>query len=152
MSFKKMILVCLVTLISLLSHASPVTPVEAAQWREDLHYFAQEAPQVHKNLFHAMTQEQFEAAVKSLDERIPSLFRNQIIVEITRIVGMIGDGHTYVELQHPPTNFRHYPVKFYWFPDGVYVLRADTGWTLAIPLPPSPCGKRTRPITTGSST
>jgi tetratricopeptide (TPR) repeat protein len=125
MSSRKLILVCLVTLISLLSHASSFTPTEAAQWREDLHYFAQEAPQVHKNLFHAMTREQFEAAVRSLDERIPALSRNQIIVEIARIVGMIGDGHTYVELQHPPTSFRHYPVKFYWFPDGVHVLRAD---------------------------
>jgi hypothetical protein len=122
---KKMILVSLVTLISLLSYASPVTRTDAAEWREDLNYFAKEAPQVHKNLFHAMTREQFETAVKSLDERIPTLSRNQIIVEITRIVGMIGDGHSYVELHHPPTNFRHYPVKFYWFPDGVYVLQAD---------------------------
>lgn len=52
---KRAILVGLVVLICLLSHASPVTPVEAAQWREDLHYFAEQAPQVHKNLFHSMT-------------------------------------------------------------------------------------------------
>ena len=111
--------------------AAPVTPKEAKEWREDLHYFAEQAPKVHKNLFHEMRQEQFETAVKNLDERIPQLSRNQIIVEIMRIVAMIGDGHTFVPVfhfQHDTgefPDFRHYPVKFYWFPDGLYVLQAD---------------------------
>ena len=129
---KRAVLVSLIVLVSLQSHASPVTPVEADRWREDLRYFAEQAPQVHKNLFHSMTREQFDAALKNLDERIPSLSRNQIIVEITRIVAMIGDGHTYVELQHPPTNFRHYPLKLYWFPDGVYVVKADKKYAAAV--------------------
>ena len=67
-----------------------------------------------------------------MDERIPTLSRNQIIVEITRIVAMIGDGHTYVELSHPPTSFRSYPLKFYWFPDGVHVLMADKQYATAV--------------------
>jgi len=102
-----------------------VTPAEAKQWQDDLRYFAEQAPQVHKNMFHSMTREQFDTEVKSLDARIPTLSRSQIIVEITRIVANIGDGHTFVELQSAPTNFRHYAVKFYRFPDGVHVLKAD---------------------------
>jgi tetratricopeptide (TPR) repeat protein len=129
---RSLILVCLIVLVSLLTHASPVIPVEAGRWREDLRSFAEQAQQVHKNLFHSMTREQFDNAVKSLDERIPTLSRNQIIVEITRIVAMIGDGHTYVELQRPPTNFRHYPLKLYWFPDGVYVVKADKKYAAVV--------------------
>ncbi len=129
---RRAILVCLIVLVSLRSHASPVTPLEAARWREDLRYFAEQAPQVHKNLFHSMTPKQFDDAVKSLDERIPTLTRNQIIAEITRIVAMIGDGHTYVELQDRPTNFRHYPLKLYWFPDGVYVVKADKNYAAVV--------------------
>lgn len=116
----------------MLSHASPVTPAEASRWREDLRYFAEQAPQVHKNLFHSMTREHFDIALKNLDERIPGLSRDQIIVEITRIAAMIGDGHTYVELQHSPANFRHYPLKLYWFPDGVYVVKADKKYAAAV--------------------
>ena len=119
---------CLVVFVALLCHASPVTPAEAARWREDLHYFAKQSPQVHKNLFHSMTRGQFETAVQRLDDRIPTLSRNQIIVEIMRIVAMIGDGHA----QEPPTNFRHYPLKLYWFPDGVYVLHADAKYAAAV--------------------
>src|ERR1700730_18466533 len=122
---KRAVLVSLIVLVSLQSHESPVTPVEAGRWREDLRYFAEQAPQVHRNLFHSMTREQFDAAVKNLDDHIPSLSRNQIDVEITRSVAMIGDGHTYVEHQPPPTNFRQYPLKLYWFSDGVYVVKAD---------------------------
>lgn len=125
MFLKKASFVCFVALCSVLGHASTNTPAEAVQWREDLHHFAEQAPKVHKNLFHSMTPEEFDTAVKSLDQRIPALSRNQTIVELTRIVAMIGDGHTYVDLQEPPTSFRHYPVRLYWFPDGVYVLSAD---------------------------
>jgi len=79
-----------------------------------------------------MTREQFEAAVNALDERIPALSRNQIIVEIMRIVAMIGDGHTYASVQQPPISFRHYPVKFYWFPDGIYVLQAEQKYAAVV--------------------
>ena len=77
MLLKRAILVCLIVLVSLLCHSSAVTPGEAAQWREDLRYFAEQAPQVHKNLLHSMTREQFDAAVKNLDEHIPSYFPSQ---------------------------------------------------------------------------
>jgi tetratricopeptide (TPR) repeat protein len=124
--------ICFVTLCSVLVHGSANTPAETAQWREDLRYFAEQAPQVHKNLFHSMTQVKFEAAVKSLDERIPALSRNETIVELTRIVAMIGDGHTYVELQQPPTSFRHYPIRLYWFADAVYVRSADKRYAAVV--------------------
>ena len=111
--------------VSTLSYCSSVTSAEAAQWREDLHCFAEQAPQVHKNLYHTITREKFDAAVKSLDERIPSLSRNQITTEIMRIVAMIGDGHTHLEINQLHSGFRHYAVKFYWFPDGIYIVQAD---------------------------
>ena len=66
----------------------------AKKWQEDLRYLAQELPKRHRDLFHTMTREQFETAVKSLDERIPKLSREQMIVELQRIVAMIRDCNT----------------------------------------------------------
>ncbi len=97
----------------------------AEQWRQDLNAFVDQAPKVHKNLLHALTREQFEAAIQRLNDRIPSLSRNQIIVELARIVARIGDGHSYLSLLEPPISFRRYPIKLYEFPDGVYVVSAD---------------------------
>ena len=86
---------------------------------------AEEMPHLHRNLFHAMTREQFESAVQKLDERIPSLARHQIIVEMARIVAMVGDGHTNIApTRDPKIGFRTYPWKLYQFRDGLYVRAA----------------------------
>jgi hypothetical protein len=67
------------------------------KWLEDLRYLAEEMPRRHRNLFHTMTREQFAGAVKALEERIPVLARHQIIVEMARILALVGDGHTNIE-------------------------------------------------------
>jgi hypothetical protein len=103
-----------------------VDKVEAERWREDLRFMAEEMPKRHKNLFHTMTREQFEAAVKRLDERIPSLARHQIIVEMARIVAMVGDGHTNIApTRDPKIGFHSLPVKLYLFKDGLFIRAAD---------------------------
>jgi tetratricopeptide (TPR) repeat protein len=98
---------------------------EAAKWREDLRYMAEAMPKYHQNLFHTMTPAQFEAAVKSLHERIPSLARHQIIVEMARIVALVGDGHTNIyPTRDPKIGFHTLPFKLYLFKDGLFVRAA----------------------------
>lgn len=100
---------------------------EAEKWREDLRYMAEQMPKIHNNLFHTMSREQFDAAVKKLDERIPTLARHQIIVEMARITAMAGDGHSNVyPTRDPKIGFRTFPIKMYFFKDGLYV-RSATG-------------------------
>ena len=98
---------------------------ESDQWREDLRTMAEEMPRHHRNLFHTMTREEFESAVRRLDERIPSLARHQIIVAMARIVAMVGDGHTNIApTRDSKIGFRAYPVKLSLFKDGLYVRAA----------------------------
>lgn len=99
---------------------------EAEKWREDLRYMAEQMPKVHNNLFHTMSREQFDAAVKKLDERIPTLARHQIIVEMARITAMVNDGHSNVyPTRDPKIGFRTFPVKMYFFKDGLYIRAAS---------------------------
>jgi tetratricopeptide (TPR) repeat protein len=99
---------------------------EAAKWREDLRYAAEQMPKFHKNLFHTMSPGQFDAAIKKLHDRIPQLARHQIIVEMAKIVAMIGDGHSNVyPTRDPKIGFRALPVKLYLFKDGLFVRAAD---------------------------
>ena len=109
------------------SVAAAMSAAEAEKWREDLRVLADELPKRHRNLFHAMTREQFDAAVKSLNERIPTLTRNQVIVEFTRIVAMVQDGHTSIAglASDPKIGFRSYPLSLYFFKDGLFVITAD---------------------------
>lgn len=109
---------------------TPVDKAEAERWREDLRYMAEEMPKVHNNLFHTMTHEQFDAAVKRLDERIPRLARHQIIIELARIVAMVGDGHTNIApTRDPKIAFHALPIKLYLFKDGLYIRAAERSQT-----------------------
>lgn len=103
-----------------------VSKAEADKWHEDLRYMAQEMPKRHKNLFHTMTRQQFDDAVRKLDQRIPLLARHQIIVELARIVAMVGDGHTGIGFLYNRTvGFRYYPIALYLFRDGLFIYAAD---------------------------
>jgi tetratricopeptide (TPR) repeat protein len=101
--------------------------VEGEKWREDLRYLAEQMPKQHRNLYHDMTRDQFEAAIKKLDERIPVLARNQIIVEMMRIVAMVRDGHTNIApTRDPKVAFRTFPIKLYFFKDGLFIRAATS--------------------------
>jgi hypothetical protein len=106
---------------------------DADAWREDLLYLAEMLPLVHGNLFHAMTKEHFDEAVKSLHDRIPFLSRHQIIVELAHIGAMIGDGHSGIRLlwyvmatlvHDQKISFRFYPIQLYSFKEGIFVQAA----------------------------
>src|SRR5690349_15412091 len=100
--------------------ATAVDKTEAESWREDLRYMAEEMPKVHHNLFHTMTREQFDASVQRLYDRIPQLARHQIIIEMARIVAMVGDGHTNIApTRDPKIGFHALPIKLYLFKDGL---------------------------------
>ena len=102
-----------------------VDQIEAQKWHEDLRYMSEEMPLWHKNLFHTITRNQFNASIEKLDRQIPSLARHQIIVEMARIVAMVGDGHTNIApTRDPKIGFHTYPLKLYFFDDGLFVRAA----------------------------
>jgi hypothetical protein len=97
----------------------------AAQWREDLRFMAAKLRTTHKNVFHAVSEAAFDSAVASLDARIPSLRREEIIVGMARIVAMIGDGHTNIyPTRDAAIAFHAYPVSLYYFRDGLFIRAA----------------------------
>ena len=88
-----------------------VNAEEAVKWREDLRYMADQMPKYHNNLFHTITREQFDNSIKRLHDRIPQLARHQIIVEMAKIVAMVGDGHTNIyPTRDTKIGFRALPV------------------------------------------
>ncbi len=111
----------------LLGHETPAQPapvkLTAEQWRADLRLLAEELPRRHKNAFHTMTRAQFDAAVKQLDERIPSLADQEITVGLMRIMAMVGDGHTRMSGMAARFRAGRYPAQLYLFKDGLFVRR-----------------------------
>ena len=75
--------------------------------REDLRYLARELPSHHVNAFHTVSRETFDAEVARLDAAIPRLNGDEVLVGFMRIVALIGDGHTHLDL---PPSFLRYPM------------------------------------------
>jgi len=105
-------------------------------WRNDLKYLEDNLRAFHANLFYEMSEQDFDNAVSTLYDSIPSLTDNEIEIELSKIVAMIGDSHTALHLINPllaPTIdfpafpyldhlFRIYPLRAWWFTDGLFVV------------------------------
>lgn len=101
--------------------------IDATAWRADLRHLAAELPRRHQNLYHTIAREQLDAAVAALDKRIPALPPHAIVVELARLVALIGDGHTYLDMgvfKDTDVGFRRYPVRLYLYSDGLFVQAA----------------------------
>lgn len=93
------------------------------QWQADIRYLGDELPKRHRNAFHRVKREVFEAAVKNLYDLAPRLPEDEILVGLMKVVALIHDGHTSID---PRPYFRSgiFPVKLYLFSDGLYVQNA----------------------------
>jgi hypothetical protein len=107
-----------------------LTATEAAAWREDLRALATELPRRHPMLFEGLTptkltRSRLDSAVRDLDARIPSLTRSRTIVELARLVAMVGAGHTSLNpLYDRAAGFRYYPLILHAFRDGIFIRAA----------------------------
>lgn len=99
----------------------PVRGVAKAQWHSDLAFFSREMPKRHINAFHAVTREQFDAAVRELDARIDAAPDDEIVCGFMRLAALIGDGHTIVKL---PGNWHRLLIKAAAFDDAWRVTAA----------------------------
>lgn len=127
-------LVMLFTFI-LSAHAQnqPVLQTDEAQasWREDVQYMAEQMKAIHPNLFWRISEADFDGAIAHLEARLPYLTEEQIKVELVRIAALI-DGHTVISLFQPALNFHIYPIRLYYFSDGLYVVDAESTYQEAI--------------------
>jgi hypothetical protein len=103
--------------------------ISSDAWREDLHYLARELPSHHANAFHAVSRETFDAELARLDAAIPRLNGDEVMVGFMRIVALIGDGHTHLDL--PPSSLR-YPLEMQWFGDDLRVIAAQAPYHSAV--------------------
>lgn len=97
-------------------------PERLDRWSEDLQHLATELPELHKNFFYAMAEEDFRRSVKELQADLARHSDPQITLRMMKLVAAAGDGHTTVASDW--SNFHALPLSLYWFRDGVHVVAA----------------------------
>ena len=99
----------------------PLPTLTKEQWHKDLAVFARELPKRHANAFHAVSHEQFDAAVKELDTSIDAATDDAIVAGLVRLAALVGDAHTSV---HIPPNWHRLALQIQPFGDEWRVTRA----------------------------
>ena len=97
--------------------------MEAARleaWRQDLLQLDKELKSGHKELFHYLDQRSYESRLQDLLEQLEDLDDLEVLAALARLLAALGDAHT--TLIFPARNFL--PLKFLWFPEGIYVTGA----------------------------
>jgi len=123
--------------------AQPMSREWVGKWRSDLTFAADTLPRIHPDLYHAVSREQFRAALDSLSASLPRRSQASATVELGRIMAMVADGHTRLTFPFdttagfftghsvtPPPRipglvFRHLPIRLGLFADGLFVIKTD---------------------------
>lgn len=117
---------------SFLARRPGPTPIPAdtreGRWQQDIDYLAEQLPYLHANAYFKTHRETFQQQAADLRAAVPTSTDAQIGVGMMRLVASIGDGHTRT-LPHWSINFRMFPVRAYWFSDGLYVVAAAPEFT-----------------------
>jgi hypothetical protein len=83
----------------------PTLELTAAQWRQDLTFFAHQIAVRHGNAFHTIPPARFDSLVTKLDSRFDDLNGDQAYVELDRLANLIGDAHTFVAIPEDAPRF-----------------------------------------------
>ncbi|MBM7614129.1 S41 family peptidase [Alkaliphilus hydrothermalis] len=88
------------------------------KWLADIEFVEKELPQRHKNLFFKLKEQDFHNNIEDIIERVPELTDDEVIIEMSKLIASVGDGHTRFSFNSEEI----YPFGFYYFNDGVYLV------------------------------
>ncbi len=101
----------------------------ADERRDDLAVLVDRIRAIHPDPFLATPEADFDAHVEALEARLETLTDVELLVELQRLVALLHDGHSAINLGSAGSPFDlQYPVVIYPFDDGVYVTGANAAY------------------------
>jgi len=95
-------------------------------WRADVRYLMREMKRRAYSPFRYQSEAKFDAAAETLANAVPDLTDMQIIVEMTRLLRPLGDGHARVKAPKERADLqRAAPVQFSLFEEGPFIVATE---------------------------
>lgn len=113
-----------------------------AQWREDLQ-FAIDTFLARDRSFSPEARQQFRNVIADLQKTVDGKTDEQIIVELAKAVALAKNAHTRLYLLRNRSELRRYPIRVWWFSDGLYVVRTTQEYSELLGAKISRIGGRT---------
>lgn len=121
------------------------------QWKGDIEQLQQLLEKYHPNPYRHINKTDFERKKDSLINKIPVSSHEQIVTGMMKLVSLIRDGHT-VLLPSDPNGFNHwFPLSFYRFSDGLYIVSAHKDYSNLIGTKVISFGKSTPELALAST-
>ena len=123
---KKLIITLSLVMISASSFGQKTTGYQHMNpglWKEDLEYL-QKKINKEFNSFNPGVKTRFSEELISLIPKLNSLENYQVPGEIQRLLSLLKDGHTELNIGHRTVKFHRVPLSLYWFEGDFYVLAA----------------------------
>ncbi len=94
----------------------------------DVEHYLVELERIHPEPYHAISKADYRAAADRLIARLPELDDDQLMVELLRLVALLGERDGHANMNPLAGGHRRdlhlYPIATYEFADGVYVVAA----------------------------
>jgi len=115
-------------------HAAGLDP---ATWRGDARFLVAAVDSIHPRPYHLHSRAQWDSAAADLEARLPTLRYDQAVAAFSRLIGMLGDGHSRLNQIELPNHDRprlrplpgpgfetSYPIECEVFADGLWIVGA----------------------------
>jgi hypothetical protein len=122
-------LLCVLHIVSARAQTEKIPAIEgrprltSTQWREDLQ-FAIDTFLERDRSFSPEARHHFRETIANLQSTLQDKTDEQIIVELAKAIALAGNAHTRLYILRNRSELRRYPIRVWWFADGLYVVRA----------------------------
>lgn len=97
-------------------------------WTIDISYLEKRINELHYSPNHAISKSDLSKALRGIIDKISILSDEQIIVELMKVIGSLGNGHNLIIPTSPNIGaLKKLPVQFYEFKDGLFIIDAENG-------------------------
>ncbi len=96
-------------------------------WHEDLDHLVDQIRLRHPHGPLERDTVEFNSKVKQYRSQLPNMSVNEKIVGFNKLIALLNDGHSSIWPGFDPINSHSFPVQFYFFDDGLYVIATERG-------------------------
>lgn len=109
------------------SAPSPSVETTPSATLADLDLLVQELERIHPEPYHGISREEFVAALDDLKTRLGALSKDELVVELSRVVALLSragrDGHQFA-IPAAGSEGPYLPIRVYEFEEGVFITQA----------------------------
>lgn len=111
--------------VTALNAQRPLSSLSPAQWQEDIRALQRDLTSKHADVHHTVTEAALAKAFADLAQSVATLESRRILVEAARVVAMVTDGHTELQLLQSATQFKTVPMVLYRYQEGMFITAID---------------------------